>query len=154
MKATRSRFDESCDHIMAVLLELNYVRKAPGCFSSIARGLRVIEPASLMDLLDDALDEHRLTWDELGEVRLADIVLAGQLRTDGRDIYLLVEVSEKIERTDVARAAERSAFLEKLGRPVVPIVAGTHISEEAADLAARQGVWYAIGGRVVPPQRT
>ena len=92
-----------------------------------------------------------LTWDERVTVLLTDVFLAGRRRQDGEDVYLLVEVSGRIEPYDVERAVERATILEKLGRPAVPIVAGRRIEADVADLAAERGVWYALGGRAVPP---
>ena len=151
VEATASRFDVHYDHIMAVLLECKYVRKGPGYFSTIARGLRVIEPTAFMDVLENAFEAHQLSWDDFDEVRLANIVLTGRRRTDGQDVYLLVEVAVNIEPSDVNRAIQRAALLEKLGRPVVPVVAGRAITDEAVALAHERGVWYATGGMAVPP---
>jgi hypothetical protein len=103
-------------------------------------------------MLDDVTDEGRLTESERQTIMLADTVLSGRRRTDGQEIYLLVEVSAGVGPHDVERAVERSRLLEKLGRPVVPVVAGSAITDDAAALAHEQGVWYAEGGRVVPPR--
>jgi hypothetical protein len=103
-------------------------------------------------MLDDVTDEGRLTESERQTIMLADTVLSGRRRTDGQEIYLLVEVSAGVGPHGVERAVERSRLLEKLGRPVVPVVAGSAITDDAAALAQEQGVWYAEGGRVVPPR--
>ena len=105
-------------------------------------------------MLDDAVDEGRLIESEREAIMLADSVLTGRRRSDGQDIYLLVEVSAGVGPYDVERAVERAMLLEKLGRPVVPVVAGSGITDEAEALAQERGVWYAEGGRVVSPQRT
>lgn len=134
------------------VLELDFARRGPAYLGQIARRLRVIEPGSLADLLDDALDDGRLTWDERVTILHTDLVMSGRRRDDGQDVYLLVEVSGRIEPYDVERAVERAALLAKLGRPVVPVVAGRRIEADVADLAAEHGAWYALGGRVVPPR--
>ena len=84
----------------------------------------------------------------------ADAVLSGRRRHDGQDIYLVVEVSGGIGAHDVERAKERAALLERLGRPVVPVVAGRRINDEAAILAQERGVWSALGGLLTPPLNT
>jgi hypothetical protein len=146
------RFADRLGDIDGRVLELDFARRGPAYLGPIARRLRVIEPGPLADLLDDAIDDGRLTWDERVAILLTDLVMTGRRRQDGEDVYLLVEVSGRIEPYDVERAAERAALLEKLGRPVVPVVAGRRIEADVADLAAEQGVWYALGGRVVPPR--
>jgi hypothetical protein len=136
------------------LLELRYARRGPAYLSPIARRLRVVEPGPLADMLDDAIDEGQLTWDEREAILLTDIVLSGRRRQDGQDIYLAVEVSGGIREHDVERAVERAALLEKLGRPVIPVVAGRRINDEVAQIAFEQGVWCVLGGRAVPPRGT
>jgi hypothetical protein len=148
------RFADRLGDIDGRVLELDFARRGPAYLGQIARRLRVIEPGSLADLLDDALDDGRLTWDERVAILLTDLVMSGRRRESGEDVYLLVEVSGRIESYDVERAVERAALLEKVGRPVVPVVAGRRIEADIADLAAERGVWYALGGRVVPPRGT
>jgi hypothetical protein len=144
--------DADPDSFSEHLLLSRYERNYPYYFGSLARHLRLIEPASLADLIEGAVDEERLTWDERCEVMLADIVLSGWRRTDGVDIYLLVEMSVRIRMDDVERATERAKLLAKLDPPVVPIVAGQRIKVDVADLAAEHGVWCVLGSRVTPPR--
>jgi hypothetical protein len=151
MDMTESRAEQSFDYIETVFLELKYARKGPALVSTIARGLRVMKPAEFMVLLDDALDEGTLTWDDFEEVRLADIALTGRRRSDGQDVYLLAEVSATVKPPDVERAAVRARILEKLGRPVVPIVIGDAITEEAMALAHERGVWTTLDGELAAP---
>jgi hypothetical protein len=134
------------------LLELRYARRGPAYLSTIARRLRVIEPGTLADLLDDAIDDGRLTWDERETILLTDIVLSGRRRRDGQDIYLAVEVSGGIREHNVDRAIERARLLEKLGQPAIPIVAGRRIDDKVAQIAYEHGVWSVLGGRAVPPR--
>jgi hypothetical protein len=135
-------------------LEARYARLGASYFGPIARRLRVIEPGPLFDMLDDAVDEGLLTHEERESIRLADVVMGGRRREDGLAIYLLAEVSSGIGVHDVERAVERANLLAKLGQPVLPVVAGRWINDQAAELAQRQGVWCALGGRIVPPQST
>ncbi len=133
------------------LLELEYIRKAPGRFGRIARRPHVLAPRTLVDRLDDAVDDGRLTWEERNALLNADIVAEGRLTDGGADVYLLVEVSAAIDEDDIRRALERSRILSKLGRPAVPVTAGRTIGGHT-DLAARSaGVWRVIGGRAIAP---
>ena len=134
------------------VLELRYARRAPAYFSRLARRLRVVEPAALADLLDDAVQEGRLTEGEREAVLEADLVLAGRRRVDQAEVYLLVEVSAGIGSRDVQRAADRAGVLARLGRPVVPVVAGRRINPEASAQAQALGVWEVLDGQASPPR--
>ena len=127
-------------------LEHHFEHLASLYFGRLVRQLRVLEPTALLDMIEDAFDEGRLTWDERVSVLLADLVMSGRHRDTGQDVYLLVEVAGRIETHDVNQAVERAALLEKLGQPVLPAVAGTSIDDRAAALADEKGVSYALGG--------
>jgi len=114
--------------------------------------LRIVESTALADLLDDAIDDGRLTWDERTSIMRADLVMSGRRRDSGQDVYLLTEISAGIRSYDVERAADRAELLEKLGRPVLPVVAGREIDEGTARLAYDRGVWSAPGGRITAPR--
>jgi hypothetical protein len=133
------------------VLELRYARRGPAYFGRLARRLRVIEPGVLADLLDEAVAEGRLTEAERDTVLDADLVFAGRRREDGAEVYLLAEISAGIRPHDVERAADRATLLQKLGRPVTPIVAGWQINAEAAILAAERGVVHVLNGQVARP---
>lgn len=134
------------------VLELRYARRAPAYLSRIARRLRVLDTGVLADLLDEAVDQGRLTEAEREVVLDADLVLSGRRRQDATEIYLLAEISAGIGPHDVERAANRAAILAKLGRPVVPVVAGWTVTGDAATLADERGVWHALDGRVSAPR--
>ncbi len=133
------------------VLELRYARRAPAYFSRLARRLRVLEPGAVANLLDDAIEQGRLTEDERAAILEADLVLAGQRREDRAELYLLVEVSSGIGLQDARRAVERAGMLAKLGRPIVPVVAGRWINPEARAFAEDWGVWQVLDGQARPP---
>ena len=128
-----------------VRLEHHFERRASLYFWRLARQLRVLEPTALLDVIEDAFDGGRLTWDERDEILQTDLVMSGRRRDTGQELYILVEISCRIEARDVEQAIERATLLEKLGRPVLPVVAGTSIDDRAAALADEKGVSYALG---------
>jgi hypothetical protein len=148
---TQSLIESQFDEILDFLVELRYIRRGPAYFNSIARRLRVMETGPLADMLDDAIDEGRLSNEDRDTILLADIVLTGRRREGGEAVYLLAEISAGVGASDVERAADRAAILAKLGTPVLPIVAGKWINDQAVEMAGDRGVWYVIGGRVTPP---
>jgi len=133
------------------VLEARYARRGPSYLSRLARRLRLLETGLLADLLDAAVQEDRLTDAERDAVLLADVVFSGRRREDDADVYVLADISAGIGPHDVERAAERAGLLEKLGRPVIPVVAGWRIDAEALEMASQRGVWHALDGRVAPP---
>ena len=132
-------------------VERRYRERAPAYFGRLVRRLRLVERMVLADALDTAVERGTLTEAEREAVLLADLVATGRRVTDQAEVYLLAEVSAGVGRGDVERAAGRAAALAKLGRPVIPIVAGDSITAEAAGLARRGGVWQVLDGQLTPP---
>ncbi|MBI4493373.1 MAG: hypothetical protein HY690_11350, partial [Chloroflexi bacterium] len=135
-------------------VERQYQQHAPAYFGRFARGLRIVDKSDLADLLDDAgvSEEERL------EVLVADLVLVGRRREDGRSIYLVVEISAGVGRSDVERADRRARILrdamQRLGRQeiaAIAIVAGQSIDTPARALATERGVWQVRDGHVTAP---
>jgi hypothetical protein len=151
LAAAQRRSADEIGTLNGKMLEWEYGQHAPSYFGSIVRRLRIVESTALADLLDEALEDGRLTWDERASILLADLVMSGRRCDDGQDVYLLAEISVGIRSYDVERAADRAALLERLGRPVLPIVAGRDIDDGTARLAHNRGVWVALGGSVRPP---
>ncbi len=134
------------------MLEPRYRDRGPAHFGRLARRLRALSTSALADLLDDAVGAGRLDDAEREEVLRTDLVLTGRRREDQSEVYLLAEVSVGIGPYDVDRAADRSALLGKLGRPVIAIAAGRSVTAEAADLARARGVILRLDGSEAPPQ--
>jgi hypothetical protein len=76
----------------------------------------------------------------------------GQRRLDGTEVYLIVEVSWGVGPSDVERAVRRAALLSQTGIQTLPVVAGEHITDEAAELSRAMRVWQVLDGRVVSPE--
>jgi hypothetical protein len=136
------------------LLELEYERKGHVYLSSLAHRVQTLNSQRFANQLADAVDAGLLTEAERLAILLADLVLSGQRRSDHEPIYLLVEVSAGIGPSDVERASLRARFLEKLGRPVLPVVAGNRIDPAVKQLAAAAGVWQVIDGHDEAPDVT
>ena len=147
----QDRTDEMLARISTVFLRDYLDRQAPGIFGRLLRRPRVMTCEAFMDMLDDAVDDGQLTWDDFEALRLTALVLTGQRPGDRIEICVLVDVSADISARHVKQAIERARALEKLGRPVIPAVAGDRIDEGTARLAYNRGVWVALGGSVRPP---
>ncbi|MEA2641832.1 MAG: hypothetical protein QOF51_3226 [Chloroflexota bacterium] len=132
-------------------LELRYARRAAAYFSRIAKRLRVLDTSDLANILDDAVEEGRLTVEERDAVMETDLVATGRRVKDQAEIYLLAEISWGLGPHDVERAADRAAFLAKLGREVVPIAAGVSVDAETLALAGERGVRTVRNGHNARP---
>ena len=94
-------------------------RNAPAYFGHMLRRIRVIAPAELADMIDDAID----SWADLmkgdrAPLLALDLAARGIDRRTRERAYLAVEVSAGIGERDIMRAADRARRLERLtGHP-------------------------------------
>ena len=133
------------------IVERRYRERAHAYFGRILRRLRVLPPQELADLLDDAVDAGRLSFEERNAVLWADVVAEGRSPT-GERVALVVEASATVSQRDVTRAVARAeSFAKVTGLPTWPVVAGEGIAAGVQELAQRQGVWQVLDGRILPP---
>ncbi|MEP0773054.1 MAG: hypothetical protein HRF46_01665 [Acidobacteriota bacterium] len=135
-------------------LERRYREKAHAYFARILRRLRVLSSQQLADLVDDALEDGRLTWEERGALLLADVVAEGRT-PEKQQAFLLAEVSATISQRDVDRARERADLLTRItGVPTWAVVAGEELAEGIRAYARAAGVWQVLDGHVLSPDET
>ena len=127
-----------------LILERRYRERAPLHFACLIRRGRAVESAHLVELLEDAVDRGVLSQDDMDEVGFADLNIRGQWRADSRQVLALVEISSVVDDYAVRCAADRAALLAKLGTPVVPMVAGVSVTDQAAEMARRRNVWQVL----------
>ena len=132
-------------------LELQYQRRAPSYFRPIILRAHVLSPDETNELIEDAVDRGQLTDAEAADVILADVLVRGRFRPDGRQVYLVAEVSWGVGVEDVRRAIDRSALLAKAGVEAIPVVAGAWLTSDAQAYADTSRIWVVTDGRVVEP---
>ena len=82
-------------------------------------------------LLDSAVEAGAITEDEADELRLTDLVLAGQDQ-QGQRTYVVLEVSLTAQQQDADRALDRAGILEKAtGLRALPAVMAATGDEDA-----------------------
>ena len=113
---------------------------------------RVLSPDELTALLDDAIESGALSEAPADDISLADLIVRGRRRSDGAAVFLVVEVSWGVGPQDVERAIRRAALLAYTGTPALPVVAGTWVTPEAADLAHTHQVWQLTNGQAIGPE--
>jgi hypothetical protein len=127
------------------VLEITYSDRAGAYFGRLLRGLRVVQVHSLEDTLEAAL-----TPEEFHDLLLLDLLVRGRVRhaTEAREIWLAVEVSAVVDRTDVERAVRRAGLLCKAGYGAVPVVAGEQATQGGREAAQAQQVALVQDGQV------
>jgi hypothetical protein len=145
------RLQDDVGDLKGIVLEERYYRRASSYFSRLVRRSQVISSNELTALLAEAVARGALSEEGADDVGWADVVVRGQGREDGTDLYLVVEVSWGVGTSDVERAVRRAALLAQTGVQTLPVGAGDHIIDEAAELCRAMRVWQVLDGRVIAP---
>jgi hypothetical protein len=145
------RLQDDMGDLKGIMLEGRYYRRASSYFSRLVRRSQVISSNELAALLAQAVARGVLSEEGADEIGWADVVVRGQRREDGTDLYLVVEVSWEVGTSDVERVVRRAALLAQTGIQTLPVVAGDHIIDEAAELCRAMRVWQVLDGRVIAP---
>jgi vacuolar-type H+-ATPase subunit I/STV1 len=139
--------------VKGVVLELRYHHRAHAYFAPLIRRTHVLSGEEIETLLEGAVAQGLLSEAEADEILLADLLLRGRRRADHSEVYVVVEISWKIDPYDVERSVRRAALLSRIGTPAVPVVAGKEVIEEAASLASMLHVWQLTNGQAIPPHQ-
>ncbi len=119
------------------VLEMKWGQRARSYFGRILRKVQVYIPGEICDEIEDRTPIPEPQRTQLLEL---DYVVRGLRRTDGREIYLAVEVSWGIGVTDVIRARDRAQILRDYGYAAYPVAVGVEATPEARALATAEGV--------------
>ena len=107
----------------------------------IIKSLDMAMPADLLDALDRAAEEDRITMDMAAAVAVTDLIMQGVSRDKATPIYVLTEVSGTLNHHDIARARERATALETAtGQRTLAAVAAVIIPTPQQDQASAAGV--------------
>ncbi|MBI1927298.1 hypothetical protein HYR99_24040 [Candidatus Poribacteria bacterium] len=119
------------------MLEITYARRAGGYFGRLLSRVKVVEPHTLKETL-----KTMLTPDEYYDVFLLDLLVTGKLDQDpdSPDVWLAMEISSMVDRTDVERAARRAGLLRRAGYRAIPVVAGAGVTQGGEAAARKQNV--------------
>ncbi|HEY3082148.1 MAG TPA: hypothetical protein VGM69_19860 [Chloroflexota bacterium] len=146
MREAQEHMRDDLGALRGEYLESRYRNHAGAYLARLVRRARVVADRELTTMLDDALDAGQITRDDRDEMLAADLVVWGRRWEDGREVYLVAEVSVGIWPDDVLRAVDRARVLAKL-HEAVPVVAGERISSDAEALARERGVMVVLDGR-------
>ena len=146
-----SNLHDDASKLKGYALENRYRSHAQAYFAPVLRRIRIIGGEELETLMERAVEAGQLSESEALDMVLADVVARGRRRDDNTEVYLVVEVSWRVDPYDVERAVRRSSLLSRTGTPAFAVVAGETVIEEAANLADRLHVWQVTDGHVVAP---
>lgn len=136
------RIEDRLGRLVGWRLEENYAKHAYAYFGTYLRKIRRADPEQVYEAIT-----ANLTPEEVRDVSRADLILQGRLRSaPEREVYLLMEVSGRIELNDVTRASRRADLLTKAGLPCVPAVGGEQIDPAVEERAGELGVAVAVDG--------
>ena len=145
------KVSQDVDWLKGSMLELRYKNRAPAYFSKIIRRTHVLSHDEMNELIDEAESAERISAKDADDLLEADLVVRGRRRADGRDVFLVVEVSWGIGVSDVTRAVRRASVLGRTGRTALPVVAGSWMTPDALAPARDMGVWQVTNGHTVTP---
>lgn len=136
------RIEDRLGRLVGWRLEENYAKWAYAYFGTYLRSIKRADPEQIYETIT-----AKLTREEVKDVSRADLILQARLRSDPQqEVYLLMEVSGRIERNDVTRASRRADLLSKAGFPCVPAVGGEQIDPGVEETARELGVAVAVDG--------
>ena len=137
--------EKRVDRLTGDAAERRFRNRAPACFGHLLRRIRVVDSSALADQVDDAIESGTFAEADREPLLLLDVVARGRDVETREEQYLAAEVSSGIGETDILRAADRAALLEKLtGVPAIPVVAGYSISPRFRSIAAERQVQVVI----------
>ena len=109
--------------------------------AQILKSLSAPPGASFYNFLQNAVDQNRITDDDVGLLLSADLLLRARLPDSTEQVHVAVEVSRTVGNDDITRARERADLLAAAaGTQGRAVVIGTIIPEPQRERAAALGV--------------
>lgn len=125
--------------------EMDARKRIPSVFGRLLRKIRIYDPEQLSPIVEE---QFELSEDDFVELLSADLFVSGQLKRDGRSVWLVVEVSWGVGVKDVERAHARAAILRGAGVDAYGSVMGQTITRTARQRAQQLGVLVALDGQL------
>ena len=127
-------------------LERYYWERAPAIFGQAGFSrVRVIPIEELASQLDDLQEQGLISPEERLRLLRTDLVV--RARSQGREIWLAVEVSTTVDSQDVERAVKSAELLGRIfSVEVRPVVAGHRLLPEAEELGQPNNVLVITDG--------
>jgi len=145
VEEVQRRLVDQVGELQGRTLEQHYRVHAPAYFGRLLRRVRVVDFGNLADTLAE-----RLPPDDLDQVLVADLILVGQVpgAPQPTEVWVVVEVSSRVDRRDVQRAAQRGNCLRRAGYRTVAAVAGREATQGARSAGDELMVAVLEDGRI------
>ncbi len=110
---------------------------------------RALEPAEMIDQIEQGFDAGRLTEEERNTLFQVDAVV--EAVHQGQRIFFIAEVSSVVDVYDVERAYQRAQLWSRLAPDVEvhALVVGESMPEKARHRAEQLGVWSLLDGQLL-----
>jgi hypothetical protein len=127
-----------------MFLEMKYRERPYSYFGKVLRRAKHVP----FDQIEADL-ELKLSDADLEEITLLDVLIRGRPKRDSSDeLWVAVEVSVVIDRTDVERVKKRTEILRRAGYRTVAVVAGEKITLGGEELAKQNDVAIVRNGAI------
>ncbi len=144
VEARLDRVENRLDQLVGITLELRSQQRLSSWLGFVLEKIKVRPPGDWAEQLRPLVGAA--VFDEVLD---ADLLVRGRLRRDPSiELWLVVEVSGVVDRTDVERAVTRAMVLQPALKRVVPLVVGERATEGAMELADRLDVVTLLNGRM------
>lgn len=136
LAVSQRRMGEDLGLLKGFAIENSFRTRPSAWYSPILRRPHVLSDEELIELVEPAVERGLLSDEELHDLSLADAVVAGRLKRDGQQVYLVVEVSWGVGESDLQRAVRRAQYLARIGVRAQPALGGRWIIPEVKSKAA------------------
>ncbi|MCS7300918.1 MAG: hypothetical protein NZ556_05115, partial [Fimbriimonadales bacterium] len=136
VEAKIKRNTEDIAELKGVSLEQKYRNQARSIFSRLLKNPRVIDFPEIEERISPEPPLSEREHDDLVET---DMFVMGVDRDTGNEAIMAVEVSWKVDVTDVERAVRRARLIASRGVPAGAVAAGREATEGALELAPQLG---------------
>ena len=107
----------------------------------VLRGIMTSQDAEFNQVIESAVDDGKISWQDHDELMLCDLIFTGRARGGGEEVHVAAESSITAGDHDVERAQERARILRQIiGQDAIPLVICANIDDQRAQMARERGV--------------
>ena len=107
----------------------------------VLRGIMTGQDAEFNQVIESAVDDGKISWQDHDELMLCDLIFTGRARGGGEEVHVAAESSITAGDHDVERAQERARILRQvIGQEAIPLVICANIDDQRAQMARERGV--------------
>lgn len=107
----------------------------------VLRGIMTGQDAEFNQVIESAVDDGKISWQDHDELMLCDLIFTGRARDGGEEVHVAAESSITAGDHDVERAQERARILRQIiGQDAIPLVICANIDDQRAQMARERGV--------------